>query len=71
MCLQSLKKKRPFVERYVHIFVINAFLATVLFVNFKNEHCILVACCITLHSFLFAEFEIDKKKKVILKLGPI
>jgi hypothetical protein len=59
----EFEEEEAIVERYVHIFVTNAFLATVLYVNFKNEHCILVvlyACCITLPSFLFAEFEIDK-----------
>ena len=38
----EFEEEEAIVERYVHIFVTNAFLATVLFVNFKNEHCILV-----------------------------
>ena len=48
------RREEPIVERYVHIFATNAFLATVLFVNFKNEHfsCFIYACCFTLPSFL-------------------
>ena len=36
----EFEEEEVIVERYVHIFATNAFLATVLFVNFKNEHCI-------------------------------